>query len=114
MQEVLLKLENWNCDVKGAMERFLDDEELYISFLPTVADDPAFELLGKALSEGDAKNAFEQSHLLKGVLANMGVTPLLNIVVDIVEPTRKGETEGLIPVYNSLMRELAYFKNLIE
>ncbi len=113
MNQVLQKLELWNCDIKGALERFLDDEEMYLSFLPTVAAEPAFEELGKALEEGDAKTAFEQAHLLKGVVANMGLTPLLDVIVEIVEPTRRGEANGLMPVYNRLMSKLADFKGII-
>ena len=49
MCEVLEKLRAWGCDLDGALERFLGDEELYKSCLPMVAEDEAFDGL-KAVS----------------------------------------------------------------
>ena len=56
MCEVLEKLRAWGCDLDGALERFLGDEELYKSCLPMVAEDEAFDGLKEALAEekGDA------------------------------------------------------------
>ena len=49
------------------------------------------------------RQAFECAHTLKGMLANMGLTPLYDIVVRIVEPLRAGETAGLLPACDELL-----------
>lgn len=113
MNEKIEALRNWNCDIDGAMERFLNDEEMYLSFLPTVANEPAFDALGKAIEANDVKDAFEQSHLLKGVVANMGLTPILDVIVKIVEPARAGTLDGAEGNYQELVKQLNQFKAII-
>jgi hypothetical protein len=72
------------------LPRFLDDKDLYCNFVRQVAEEESFPLLGEAIAKADAKAAFEKAHELKGVLANMSLTPLFNTVVEIVEPLRGG------------------------
>lgn len=101
---LLEELKNWGCDIDGALERFVGDEELYRTCLYTVLDDKAFRRLGEALSAGQIKEAFDCAHTLKGVLANMGLTPMYDITVRIVEPLRAGDTEGLLLLYEELLQ----------
>lgn len=114
MGEVISELKNWGCDISGALDRFLDDEELYISCLHTVIYDPAYEKLGEALNAQQIADAFEYAHTLKGVLANMGLTPIYDIAVRIVEPLRAGNGENLIPVYEELLAANARLKSIIN
>ena len=76
MSEFLDRLKNWGCDVDGAMERMLNDEEFYMECLQQTADDAEFEKLGEVLARRDVQASFDAAHTLKGVLANMGLTPL--------------------------------------
>ena len=94
MCEVLEKLRAWGCDLDGALERFLGDEELYKSCLPMVAEDESFDGLKEALAEDERKKAFDCAHTLKGVFANMGITPMFDTVEKIVEPLRAGINDG--------------------
>ena len=103
--EILIKLESMGCDMKGAMGRFVDDEELYLSFLGQVIDDPAFVSLGEGIEEKDVRKAFESAHSLKGTIGNMGLTPLYNRIVEIVEPLRAGSLEGIPEKYSTLIAE---------
>lgn len=101
---LLEELKNWGCDIDGALERFVGDEELYKTCLYTVLDDKAFSGLGEALYAGQVKEAFDYAHTLKGVLANMGLTPMYDITVRIVEPLRTGDAEGLFALYEELLQ----------
>lgn len=114
MNTVIQNLYTWGCDIDGAMRRFLDDEDLYMTCLDTVLADENFENLGKALKENNVKTAFDTSHTLKGVLANMGLTPLLDEVVKIVEPLRFDTCDcaSLLPVYDLLMEKKEKLKEL--
>ena len=103
MEELFDSLKNWGCDVDGALARFIGDRELYRSCLHTAAGDQNFELLPEALRAGKMGRAFECAHTLKGMLANMGLIPLYDIVVRIVEPLRAGEPAELLPVCDELL-----------
>lgn len=110
MSTLLDSLKAWGCDVDGALERFVGDGELYVTCLNTVLTDKAFAGLGDALGKGDIQEAFDHAHTLKGVLANMGLTPMFDIAVRIVEPLRAGNGENLMPIYDELLQA----KNKLE
>lgn len=113
--EVLLgKLIGWGCDVASALPRFLDDKSMYVMFVKQVVDEPAFPLLGQAIASGDVKAAFEKAHELKGVVANMSLTPLFNRVVLIVEPLRAGKWTDVTENYALLQKEWGEFKALVQ
>lgn len=101
---LLEELKNWGCDIDGALERFVGDEDMYKSCLYTLLGDKAFLGLGEALRANQVKEAFDYAHTLKGVIANMGLTPMYQIVVRLVEPLRKGEIENLLPIYEELLQ----------
>ena len=114
MEGIFAELEEWGCDVTGAMTRFLEDEELYLTCLDTVITDKAFERLGMALVDGDVKEAFDSAHTLKGVFSNMGLKPMLRIVECLVEPLREGNITDLMPDYHRLLDENDYLKDILE
>lgn len=110
---IFQKLEEWGCDVEGALERFLEDEELYMTCLETVISDSAFEKLGVALEEQKVAEAFDYAHTLKGVFANLGLTPMFTIVEKIVEPLRSGSAENLQETYKSLLEANEHLKLIL-
>ncbi len=103
MNDIFEKLEEWGCDVPGTKARFLNDENLYITCLHGVLEDKSFEKLGEAISEHDCKKAFDATHNIKGFLANMGLTPMYNIAIEIMEPLRKGTVTGHEKAYKELI-----------
>lgn len=104
MNAKLVQLERWGCDVKGALPRFLNDEEFMLECIVQVSQDPAFDELGRSIEAGKTKEAFDAAHTLKGIIANTGLTPLLVIIVAIVELLRRGSTDGLSEQYAQLMQ----------
>lgn len=114
MLPMVQKLENWGCDIRGAMPRFLDDEPFYLECVVQVADDPGFGELKRLLSSGDVKAAFDCAHMLKGVTANTGLTPLYDEIVKIVEPLRAGSMEGLEPFERKLSQKLTELQTLLN
>ncbi len=95
MTAIVERLGNWGCDTAGAMKRMADDESFYIECLRDVAEDPYFDILKEALGAGDTAKAFDAAHALKGVLLNVGLTPIYNKTVEIVEPLRAGCTDDM-------------------
>ena len=81
-------------DVDGALERFMDDEELYLECLALFRDDPARAGLATAVAAGDARAAFEAGHTLKGVAANLGLVPVSAVLSEWVELLRASSLEG--------------------
>ena len=103
MDELILKLTDWGCDIPPTLERFLNNKEFMIECMKMVLDDKALIELEDGLKEENIKKAFDAAHTLKGIYANTGVIPLYDIAVKIVEPLRNGEIKGLDEYYQELM-----------
>ena len=113
MSELLSGLQGWGCDVSGAMERMLGDEEFYMACLHLTVTDGEFDKLGQALERNDARAAFDAAHTLKGVLSNMGLTPLYDCVSAIVEPLREGRFDDTAEEYARLLVRRAELSALL-
>lgn len=112
MSKLIDELRAMGCDMDGALNRFLQDEEFYEECYAQVLQDASFEHLKEALDQGNTEEAFHCAHTLKGVIANMGLTPLLDVVVELVEPLRAGKIEGMLDKYEELMEERGKFEKL--
>lgn len=91
MQSMQEKLEDYGMDYKGTLERFMGNEGLYLRVLGKLEKDDNAQKLQEAIDAGDLDAAFNAAHTLKGVAANLGLTPLLEAVNMIVEPLRRRE-----------------------
>ena len=114
MNEKIVKLGQWGCDVEGGLRRASGDENFYIECLETIPDDEGFEILIKALGEKDISAAFDSSHTLKGLFANLGLTPMLDKDNEIVEPLRRGNSEGLSEKLNELLEMNDYLRSVLQ
>lgn len=88
MMDVCVMLENWGCDVKAALSRFIDDEEFYLECIAKFKKETGFELLGQCLTNKQFKEAYEYAHMLKGVAGNLGLTPIYEKLCILVELLR--------------------------
>ena len=93
-------------DYSATMGRFMDNEVMYLRFLDMLFQDESLRQLGDALEAGKLEEAFAAAHTLKGVTANMGLTPLYKAVCSIVEPLRNREQRADYPVlYQAIQTE---------
>lgn len=83
--------EDYGADYEATMGRFMGNEAMYLRILDMLFADDNLHKLGSSLKDGDMTGAFEAAHALKGVVGNMGLTPLYKAVCAIVEPLRTGE-----------------------
>ncbi len=86
--------------------RFLDDPDFYLEVVSEMLLDPGFKALGKQLTAMDTQSAFDTAHTLKGIIGNCGITPLYELIIQIVEPLRGGSADfrDLERVYSQLLR----------
>lgn len=100
------KLEQLGADVKDGMARCLDNEEFYLKLVGMVVDDDGYDQLREAIEAGDTETAFKKAHSLKGIIANVSLTNLLEPVSQMTEDLRAGRdvdyTEPLTRMYGEL------------
>lgn len=90
MSALTEKLVGYGCNIDEAMGRFLNNEAFYEKCFNKFLNDASFAGLGTALEQGKVTESFEYAHNLKGVSANMGITPIAEVIVGLVEELRAG------------------------
>lgn len=109
------RLEQYGVDYQNTMERFMGNEGLYKKLLGMLFQDKNLEKLGKAIRDGDLTAGFEAAHTLKGVSANMGLTPYYQAICSIVEPLRSGEARNdYLELYENIQVEFKKIEALYE
>lgn len=104
MQDVMMRLKDWGCNVDEALERMAGDREFFLSLLEDLLKESLFSKLGEDLHRGDVRGAFEKAHTLKGVLGNFSLQPMYTEICQIVEILRSGTLEGAAAHYERLMK----------
>ena len=118
-QEQKEMLKKSNIDVDDAMERFLDNEELYMKFLLKFQEeDENFQKMKEALKEDKGEEDFKLAHTVKGVAGNLSINGLYEVIVPYVEYLRHGDVESakshlaeLEKVFEDSMEAIRRLKN---
>ena len=82
------QLRDWGANVDEALVRCLNNEAFYLRLADKALQDPGFDRLKDAVGTGDLDKAFEAAHALKGVMANLALTPILDPVREMTELLR--------------------------
>lgn len=82
------QLQGAGVDVKGALNRFMNNEGLYERFLRKFPADTSYQNLLTSIENSDYEEAFRAAHTLKGVAGNLGFDNLLTYIVPLVEVFR--------------------------
>lgn len=78
----------YGANVSEGLGRCMNNEGFYLRLVETVKNEEGFGKLDEAVRAGRLKEGFEYAHALKGVLANLAITPLLEPVSEITELLR--------------------------
>ena len=101
----MLTVENlraWGANVDEALVRCLNNESFYLKLVNKALTDPSFDKLAEAVCAGDLEKGFDLAHSLKGVCANLALTPICKPVEQITELLRhRTETD-----YAPLLEEI--------
>ena len=89
----LEKLKSIGCNVDEGLNRCLNNQDFYLRLLIKAMDDNKIETLKNAILNNNLKEAFEISHSLKGVYANLALTPIYNIIYELTEYLRKEDAQ---------------------
>jgi HPt (histidine-containing phosphotransfer) domain-containing protein len=114
MNKIVRALKEFGCNVEKALERCVDDEELYTMLVQTFADDQSFNKLGDNIKNSNLEEAFNDAHTIKGVAANLEITPIYDADVVIVEKLRAGTFDGVEAQYKNMMNILEQYKSIVS
>lgn len=100
-------LRAYGANVEEGLTRCMGMEGFYLGLVGKIRNDNHVRRLEESVRAGDLDSAFEAAHALKGVLANLALTPLLQPVQEITELLRGGTQTDYAP----LLEEIAARKN---
>ncbi len=84
----LEELRAFGANVEEGLGRCVNNEDFYLKMVTKSVADESVEDLEKAINDKDLDQAFEIAHALKGVFANLALTPLTDPVSEMVELLR--------------------------
>lgn len=114
MSHYLDKLSASGVDVSGTMDRFMNNEDLYKRILKKFLSDTSFADATKAKEEGRDEDAQMYIHTLKGVSANLGLTPIFSITDEMMQHFRDDNLEAAYGLFDSLKEAYNKFVALIN
>ena len=91
-------LRTWGANVEEGLGRCLSNEAFYLRLVDKALQDPSFDRLKEAVAAGDLEKGFEAAHALKGVMANLALTPILTPVQEITELLRNRTQADYTPL----------------
>lgn len=75
-QEFFRRLERLGCQPQQALERFMGNEGLFVSFLNRLPEHLGLEQIRQSLEREDEDAFYMGVHNVKGMAGNLGLTPL--------------------------------------
>jgi len=82
------QLEENGADVEATLNRFMGNDAIYQKFLGKFPNDPNYANLGTNIESQNYEEAYKCAHALKGVVGNLGLTPIYEAVSTLVEELR--------------------------
>ena len=82
-------LKKLGANTEDGLKRCAGNEALYMRLVPMALDAGKYSDLTKQIGEKDYDAAFETAHALKGMYANLSLTPLTEPVSEMTELLRK-------------------------
>lgn len=81
-------LNAYGANTQEGLKRCLNNEDFYIRMVKKVPSDANFQKLYDALAAGDQAAAFDAVHAIKGIAANLALTPILTPAAELTEILR--------------------------
>ena len=110
----MLTIENlraWGANVDEGLMRCLNNEAFYLRLVNKAIQDITFDQLKEACEAENLDNAFDAAHSLKGMMANLALTPICRPIEQITELLRSRTATD----YSGLLEEIISQRNkLIE
>lgn len=97
--------EEYGGDYSATMSRLMNNQTLYLKLLNMLFADDSHAQLESALDNGDLEAGFRAVHTLKGIVGNLGLTPLHEACAAIVEPLRSGDADAPYPALLADLRD---------
>ena len=98
-------LRNWGANVDEGLGRCLNNESFYLMLINKGMKDAPFDKLKEAVEAGDLDKGFDIAHSLKGMTANLALTPICKPIEKITELLRSRTKTDYAPLLEEIMEK---------
>lgn len=98
-------LADYGANVAEGLGRCMNNEALYCKLVKMAVGDGKIAALRAAIEAGNLDEGFELAHALKGVFANLALTPIHEPLVAITEKLRAREAVDYTPFLESIEQQ---------
>lgn len=88
------------------LTRCMGEESFYLMLVESALNYDQINTLISQIKAGDLNSAFETSHALKGIYANLSLTPLYETVFTLTEHLRAREEIDYTPLTDQLVAQM--------
>ncbi|MBR6157845.1 MAG: Hpt domain-containing protein [Lachnospiraceae bacterium] len=106
-------LRAFGAGVDEGLARCMNNEAFYVRLVEKVLKDKGFDELDAAVAAHDTDAAFEAAHKLKGVLANLALTPICEPVTQMVELLRNRTDTDYSQYMNRIKEKKAQLEGML-
>lgn len=114
MSEIFESLNSIGAETKDALERFLDDEEMYLKYVRNFPEEPTYARLVKAVEEEDYEEAEKAVHALKGIVNNLGFIPLADATIDMLAELRDENIDDALEAFDDVKSQYSKYCKVIN
>ena len=105
-------LRSAGADVDSGLNRCMGNEAFYIRLVNMALEDGGYAALREAVEAHDLDKGFECAHGLKGMLANVSLTNVLDPVVEMTEALRAREDRDYSGLLDKMDEEVEKLRAL--
>ena len=105
-------LKEFGADVNEGLNRCMNNESFYLMLIGKALADNRLEKLEEQLSNKDLDGAFESAHALKGMYANLSLTPLSKPIIEMTELLRSRTEMDYSSLLDEVKTQFTKLKNL--
>jgi HPt (histidine-containing phosphotransfer) domain-containing protein len=111
---MLQRLQESGSDIKNAVARMMDNEDLVNKFLLGFPDPMRLETIKAAINVRDYKVLEEAVHKIKGTAGNLGLTKLYGIAAEFTNHVRQKRAETFNADFEALKIEYNFISEIIN
>ena len=105
-------LREYGADVDEGLARCMNNKDFYLRLVQKAADEERLPQLEAQLQAGDLAAAFETAHALKGLYANLSLTPLTKPVSEMTELLRSRKEMDYTELLSEVRTQFAKLRSL--
>ncbi|MBP5694481.1 MAG: Hpt domain-containing protein [Bacilli bacterium] len=107
-------LKEFGCDVETGLARCVNNEMLFLRLVSTIPGNENFQKLQSTVRDQDFENAFQAAHGLKGIVANLSLTPLYEPINEITEHLRAKEKIDYSNLLETIEEKRRILQRIVE